>query len=156
MRVLTSKTWVISARGFTLIEVVMVLAILAILAGVVYPTYIESVRKGKRTEGRAALFLLLHQQERFYSQHNTYIAFSSSSTDDDGKKFKWFSGTSSKNSAYEIRAEACENDTIQNCVQLTAMPGTKNVGGNYQDPVCGNLKISSTGIKDAMHPDCWN
>ena len=156
MRAQISRNWLMHARGFTLIEVIVALAILAILAGIVYPTYIESVRKGKRTEGKAALFLLLQQQERYYSQHNTYIAFSPSSTDDDEKKFKWFSGASPKSSAYEIRAEACENDTIQNCVQLTAMPGTKNVGGNYQDPVCGNLKISSAGIKDAMHTDCWN
>src|SRR4051812_18901770 len=80
--------------GFTLIEVMITVAIVSILASIAYPSYQESVRKAKRTEGRAALMQLLQQEERYYSQHNSYIAFSSSSSDADAKKFKWFSGES--------------------------------------------------------------
>ncbi|WP_460842284.1 type IV pilin protein [Noviherbaspirillum agri] len=141
--------------GFTFIEILFVLALFALLAGIAYPTYVESVRKGKRVEARAALFQLMQQQERYFSQNNTYLAFSADSMDVDERKFKWYSAGSAENSAYELKAEACENDTIRNCVRLVAMPGTDKVDGNFRDPVCGEMIVTSTGIKRARHPDCW-
>lgn len=142
-------------HGFTFIETLIVLVVFALLAGIAYPSYVESVRKGKRVEGRVALFQLMQQQERHFSQHNTYVAFSVDSAGEGAGKFKWFSGASAKNSAYELKAEACENDTIRNCVRLTAMPGTARVDGNFSDPTCGEMTVTSTGIKGAGHSDCW-
>lgn len=150
-----NKPWQTGGRGFTLIEAILALLVFAILAGIAYPSYTESVRAGRRAEGRAALFMLMQQQERYYSRHNSYIAFSFSSTDEDEKRFKWFSGPSAKSSAYEIQAEACENDTIRDCVQLTAIPGTGNVDSRYEDPICGRLGLTSTGFKHAKRSDCW-
>lgn len=155
MHVAINKVSRTFARGFTFIEAIVVLAIIAILAGIAYPSYVDSVRKSRRVEGRAALFQLMQQQERYYSRHNSYIAFSASSTDEDERQFKWFSGSSAIGSAYEIKAEACENDAIQNCVQLIAMPGTGNVDAGYRDPTCGDLTLSSTGVKGPMRADCW-
>jgi type IV pilus assembly protein PilE len=43
------------ATGFTLIEVMVVVAIVAILARVAYPSYLEHVTRGKRAEGKTAL-----------------------------------------------------------------------------------------------------
>jgi type IV pilus assembly protein PilE len=151
-RVLDAKS---RQQGFTLIEVMTVLVIVALLAVIAYPSYEEAVRKSKRTEGRAALMQLLQQQERYYSQHNSYIRFPFSAVDQNEKEFKWFSGNSAKSSAYEIKAEACPNDTIQNCVQLIAMPGTAKVDANFKDPVCGDLIVTSTGVKAAKSADCW-
>lgn len=147
--------WRKTLCGFTLIGAIVALAIVSILAGMAYPSYVESVRKAKRAEGRAALMQLMQQQERFYSQRNTYIRFSSSSTDIDEKRFKWFSAHDAKHSAYEIKAEACENETLQTCVMLTAMPGTDKVDSSYKDPVCKALTMTSTGIRTANNPDCW-
>ncbi|RZI43227.1 type IV pilin protein [Herbaspirillum sp. HC18] len=142
-------------KGFTLIQVIVALAIVTILAGIAYPSYQESVRKGKRTEGRAALYELLQQEERFYSRHNSYIGFSSASTDEEEKNFKWYSGDSPKTSAYEIKAAPCKDDAIQNCVVLSAMPGTEKVDSRYRDPFCGVLTLSSAGEKTADSPECW-
>lgn len=144
-----------SQSGFTLIEVIAALVITMILMSVVVPSYLESVRKSRRMEGRAALLRLMQQQERYYSLHNSYIRFSSSSTEEDERKFQWFSGDSAQVSAYEVKAEACANDTIANCVLLTAMPGTSKVNDKYKDPVCGELSLTSTGVKAANKPDCW-
>ena len=141
--------------GFTLTEVAIALVITMILMSVVVPSYVESVRKSRRMEGRAALLRLMQQQERYYSLHNSYIRFSSSSTDEDERKFQWFSGGNAQASAYEIKAEACANDTIVNCVLLTAMPGTSKVDDKYKDPVCGELSLTSIGVKAANKPDCW-
>ncbi|HJV85876.1 MAG TPA: type IV pilin protein [Noviherbaspirillum sp.] len=141
--------------GFTIIDVMVALVIVAILGVIVVPSYQEAVRKGKRVEGRTALMKLLQQEEEFYSQRNSYIRFSAASTEEDEKHFKWYSGDTAKSSAYEIRAEPCMNDRIQNCVQLIARPGTAKVDSRFKDPVCGELSVTSTGLRNANSPDCW-
>lgn len=145
-------------RAFTLIEVLIVLAVIALLAAIAYPTYQASVRKTRRAEVRGVLMQLMQQQERYYSRNTRYIAFSSQSTDPEEKKFKWYSGDSASSSAYEIAATACDNDTIDNCVLLTAMPGTDKVNGAYKDPECGDLMLSSTGVKSVSGDatNCWD
>lgn len=145
------------ARGFTLIEVMVVVSIAGILAAIAYPTYQHAVRKTRRAEGGAALIQIMQQEERYYSQATTYLAFSSDATDPEAKKFKWYSGDSPAVSAYEITAKACDNDAVQNCILLIAKPGTGKVNRNFQDPDCGNLMIASTGEKKMSGPatDCW-
>ena len=144
-----------ASSGFTLIQVIVALAIVAILAGVAFPSYRESVRKAKRSEGKAALYRLMLQEERFYSQRNSYIAFSFGAMGEDEKQFRWFSGNTAATSAYEIKAEACANETIRNCVRLVALPGTANVDSSHEDMLCGELSLTSTGEKGANAPECW-
>lgn len=139
--------------GFTLIELMVAIAIMGILASVAYPSYIESVRKAKRVEGRAALLQLMQQQERIYSQKNSYEAFSAAA--ENNGKFKWFSANAPASSAYEIRGEACSGEVIGNCVLLTATPGTSKVDANFQDPLCGTLTLTSTGTKLPETAGCW-
>lgn len=144
-----------ASAGFTLIELMVVIAIVAILAGIAYPSYQESVRNAKRAEAKAVLLEIMQQQERYYTQHNTYIAFSSTSTDANAKRFKWFSGGQAGSSAYEISGVACGGG-LQECILLQAMPGTGKVDSRYSDAKCGTLTLSSTGAKGALDKSCWN
>lgn len=157
MRLARNRRWggTSSYAGFTLIELMIVMVVAAILAGIAHAAYREYVLRAKRTEGKAALLQLLQQQERYYSLHNSYIAFSSNSSDEDEKKFKWYSAGSASTSAYEIVGEACPGDVIMNCLQLTAKPGTPKVDANFKDPHCGKLTVTSAGTKDAENADCW-
>lgn len=59
-------------RGFTLIELMIVVAIVAILASVAYPSYRESVNKSRRAEARAQLMDATQYMQRFYSQNDRY------------------------------------------------------------------------------------
>lgn len=141
--------------GFTLVEVMVVTVIVAILGSLAYPSYQQAVRKAKRAEGRAALLQLMQQQERYYTLHTRYIAFSAVSNDDDARRFKWYSGDSSSASAYEISASACADETLQECVVLTAQAGSPKVNAAHADPQCGLLSLSSTGVKSPPGADCW-
>ncbi|HEY6774690.1 MAG TPA: type IV pilin protein [Oxalicibacterium sp.] len=141
-------------QGFTAVELMVVLIVMAILAAIAFPSYQESVLKTKRVEGRAALMRLMQQQERYYSQHASYLAFSVASNDE-AQGFRWYSGDNPQTSLYEISAQACEDKDIRDCVKLRAVPGTQNVNRNYSDLACGTLVLTSEGNKSADADHCW-
>jgi len=147
-----------AARGFTLIELMAAMAVFAILAVVAYPSYRHAVIKTKRTEGRAALMQLMQQEEKYYAQFTSYIAFSSDSVDPEEKRFKWYSGDQPRPSAYEISAMTCEGESIRDCVILTAVPGTAKVDSSFEDKNCGRLMLTSAGAESASGKaaDCWS
>ena len=147
-------------KGFTLIELMIVVAIVAILAAAAYPAYTESVRKGKRAQGRTALAELLQQQERFMTQRNCYLAFTNPSgtptaaadtgcgwTTSTAVPFKPFSGDSAANSSYWLSADACPNGSggsisLRECIRVLATP---KVSGS--DPAVNVLQLTSSGQK---------
>jgi type IV pilus assembly protein PilE len=141
-------------KGFTLVEVMVVLVILAVLGAIAYPTYAGYVRKTRRIEGQVALVEAMQLEERYYSQHNSYVPFSSVLPD---ARFKWWSGSTAALSAYEIDAYACPGRQIRECVELRARPGTARVDARFADPDCGTLTFSSTGEQGATGAmaRCW-
>lgn len=139
-------------RGFTLIELMAVLAIVSVLALAAYPSYRGVLLKAKRTEARAALMRTMQQQERYFSQHNSYLAYSG----DNPAGFTWYSGETAASSAYQISAAACSGDLIRQCVSLQATPGGALVDRNFRDEECGTLSVNSLGEKTPGEPTrCW-
>ncbi len=59
-------------RGFTLIEMVIVVAVIALLAVVALPSYQSSVRKAHRTEAKAAVSTAAQMMERWLTEKGTY------------------------------------------------------------------------------------
>lgn len=59
-------------RGFTLIELMITVTIVAILAAIAYPSYTRYVQRGYRSEGIALLNDATARIERYYAQNNSY------------------------------------------------------------------------------------
>jgi len=62
----------VSEKGFTLIELMIVILIVGILVAIAYPSYQEHVTRARRTDGQTALLDLASRLERYYSERNTY------------------------------------------------------------------------------------
>lgn len=144
-------------EGFTLVEIMVVLAIVGVLASIAYPGYTDYIARSRRIEGQMALLDILQQQERFYSLHNTYVAFTADSADTDAQRFKWWSGGEAAGSAYELRGEACPGRDISECIQVRAMPGTEKVDAKFSDVECGTLTLNSIGQRgpSGRSVRCW-
>ncbi len=59
-------------KAFTLIELMIVVAIVGILAGIAYPSYQDSVKKSRRSDAKAALMGFANAMERYYTENNSY------------------------------------------------------------------------------------
>jgi type IV pilus assembly protein PilE len=140
------------SSGFTLLEILVSLAIVILLAGLGWNGYRHVVQKARRAEGRAAVLQVLLQQERQHAYQHRYKAFQPGST---GHGFKWYSGATPQASAYALSARACEDEDLSSCVLVMATPGGSGVNTAYEDERCGVLQADSRGNRRAGGPDCW-
>lgn len=127
--------------GFTLIELMITVAIIGILAAIAYPSYQEYVLRGNRTEGMAMLNDAAARQERFFAQNNSYAdtAAKLGMNDDSPSGFYTLSIGDVTASTYTLTATA--------------------KGAQRRDSKCANLGLNQAGVKSktgtASVADCW-
>lgn len=139
--------------GHTLPEVLVTLAICAALAAASAASWQSLARSQRRAEARAALLMLMQQQERHFSRHGRYHAFDAAAPG----PFKFHSGASPADSAYILSADVCEGESLERCVSVAARPGGPGARAHHADPDCGVLRLDSRGQRraDGKLAACW-
>lgn len=137
-------------KGFTLIELMIVIAIVAILAAIGYPSYQNSVLRSNRADARVALQEAAARQERFYAEGNSY-------SNDVSKLVTNADGSSSPEGKYTVSVSVSCSRTISgttyySCFDLTATAK----GTQAKDTECATLTLAHTGKKGSTGGGtCW-
>jgi type IV pilus assembly protein PilE len=136
-------------QGFTLIEIMIVVVIVAILAAVAVPSYQDSVRKTRRADAKEALTKAAAAQERYFFTHNQYAgtmaALGLSSTSTEGHYSIVFADPDNKDSS---QVQCKVGTSTYPCFRLTAVAATS--GAQAGDTNCQTFVISHTGKKQAF------
>lgn len=134
--------------GFTLIEVLITVAIIGILAAIAVPSYSIYITKANRTDAMTFLSEVAGEQQRYFSENNQYAEKMSEL------------GYGTANSAASPEAHYSVSISNPNGAGkgylLTATP--VNGGRQQGDDECKSFTISSTGVKGntgGSHSDCW-
>jgi type IV pilus assembly protein PilE len=129
-------------RGVTLIELVVVVAILALLASIAVPSYRQYVLRSNRAEAKAALLNLAAAQEKFYLQNNTYTNELT-----DAPPSGLGLGDTTETGLYTIEVDAADDEGFTATATAT--------GTQAQDSRCAEFGIDQAGARTATSADCW-
>lgn len=136
--------------GFTLIELMIVVAIVAILAAIAYPSYTQYIIKTRRVAAEGCLSQYANYMERFYTTNLRYDKDPSSGTDNPVPVMECASAGQT-GAYYSYPAPTLAPTTYA----VTAEPK----GPHTADTLCGTLSLDQTGRRGATGTDgvagCW-
>jgi len=131
--------------GFTLIELMIVVAIIGILAAIAYPSYQGALRDSRRGAAQADLVELAGAMERYYTTNNSYIGGDGLVTS--GDPLFLFN-----ESPQEGAAKYYDLTTIVAAASYAISAAPKNAQAT---DYCGTLTLDSTNTKTAAVAGCW-
>jgi type IV pilus assembly protein PilE len=140
-------------RGFTLIELMITVAIVGILASIAYPSYQSSVMKSRRADAQGALLGFENAMERYFTVKNKYTGAGVGGADTGAPDPIIYTISSETANFYTVTISAATDSTYT----LNATP----TGAQTNDE-CGTLTLTHTGVKDVSGADsgvtaadCW-
>jgi len=123
-------------HGFTLIELMIVVAIIGILLMIAVPTYQNFMFRARRVEGKNLLQQIAAAEERYYTNNNKYTADMSAA----GLGVSTVAATVTSPKGYYQLGVVLANGSLS--YTFSAVP----LGGQSGD-LCGNLTLTNTGVK---------
>jgi type IV pilus assembly protein PilE len=134
-----------TVRGFSLIELMIVVAVIAIIAAIAYPSYMDYVRQSRRADATVALLELAQYMERYYTNNGRY-------TDGDGN-YPALPFDEAPRDGSDKYYDLSLNDT-PSATSYTLSAAPKNAQENDD---CGTLTLDHLGVKGAEDDvdHCW-
>lgn len=136
--------------GWTLIELLMVMAIMAVLAGVAWPSYTQHVQRGHRLEAAATLLEAQHFMERYYSAYGRYTQQASGAALPPALpvRLKSIPGA-------EARYVLSISQVSANSYTLTAVPTGSMAGDRCESLTLSHTSVRGTTSSVATAAECW-
>lgn len=138
--------------GFTLIELMIALVVVAILAAVAVPSYRQNVTRSQRTDATESLLRLATAQEKFYLQNNRYA----DNDEMDDAPPAGLGITGSGNGWYTLSVVAADATTFT----VRAVPAAG--GRQANDTACARFEVDDRGVRTALDSggddntaECW-
>lgn len=140
------KKMIRSTKGFSLIELMIAVAILGIISAVAVPSYNQYILRSHRATAQAVLLENAQALERYYTANNAYPGTTASVT---GSLTSTVSpkGATGRAIKYNIKV----TDATASGYTLQAAPAN----GQTQDITCGILTLSNTGAQTPTTSGCW-
>lgn len=126
-------------NGFTLIELMIAVAIVGILAAIAYPSYQQQVRKTRRADAQGALMGLANAMERSFTEQNTYAGAAQAGTLPQPPQASLYPSQAPLDGAtkyYDLTIQAADASSYT----LRATPKGAQTGDGY-------LELTNTGVR---------
>jgi len=128
------------SRGFTLVELMVAVAVLGVIVAVAYPAYIDFLERSRRAEAQEALQNVATLQEQFYTNNKGY---SGSLSDLDVS-------TTTENAYYQLSLSTASS--IDGSAQTYTISASAQ-GAQASDTDCAAIHLDSNGNQSP--PECW-
>ncbi len=128
-------------QGFTLIEIMIAVVVIAIMAAIAFPSYSEQVRKSRRADAKSTLLDIANKEQRYMLDNRSY-----GSLNDLG-----LGGTTvPSEEGYYIISITPASPTTSFTLTATA------TGSQVDDTDCSTFTVDQKGTKSGTSSQCWN
>lgn len=141
-------------HGFTLIELMITVAVIGILAAVAYPSYTSYIVRANRSAAQSFMFAVNNKQEQYMLDARRYAAGATALAD------MGMTVPADVSSRYTITLACTMPTAVGNCTALAGAPtylitGTPIGAQLASDTRCGTLTLSNLAAKTPATSGCW-